>query len=49
MKVIFPISTFNAHMYFFARSEKRLHEHKQKTLRTRKNLFNNWEFQSQEV
>jgi len=49
MKLSFPISTFNAHTYFFARSEKRLHENKQKTLRTTKNLFYNWENQSQAV
>jgi len=30
MKLSFPISTFNAHTYFFARSEKLLHENKQK-------------------
>jgi len=30
MKLSFPISTFNAHTYFFAISEKRLHENKQK-------------------
>jgi len=36
MKLSFPISTFNAHTYFFAKSEKRLHENKQKTLRTTK-------------
>jgi len=28
MKLSFPISTFNAHMYFFARSEKLLHENR---------------------
>jgi len=42
MKLSFPVSTFNAHTYFFVRSEKLLHENKQKTLRTTKNLFNNW-------
>jgi len=42
MKLSFPISTFNAHTYFFAISEKRLHENMQKTLRTTHNLFNNW-------
>jgi len=49
MKLSFAISTFNAHTYFFARSENLLQENKQKTLRTTKNLFNNWENQSQEV
>jgi len=49
MKLSFPISKFNAHTYFFARSEKRLHENKHKTLRTTKILFKNWENQSQEV
>jgi len=49
MKLSFPTSTFNAHTYFFARSEKLLHENKQKTPRTTKNLFNNWENQSQAV
>jgi len=33
MKLSFPISTFNAHTYCFAISEKRLHENMQKTLR----------------
>jgi len=42
MKLSFPISTFNAHTYFFARSEKLLHENEQKTLRTTQNWFNNW-------
>jgi len=42
MKLSFPISTFNVHTYFFAISEKRLHENMQKTLRTTLNLFNNW-------
>jgi len=37
MKLSFPISTFNAHTYFFARSEKLLHENEQKTLRTTQN------------
>jgi len=41
MKLSFPVSTFNAHMYFFAISEKRFHENMQKTLRTTQNLFNN--------
>jgi len=49
MKLSFPISTFNAHTHFFARFEKLLHENMQKELRTTKNLFNNWEFQSQAV
>jgi len=49
MKLSVPISTFNAHTYFLARSEKLLHENKQKTPRTTKNLFNNWENQSQAV
>jgi len=34
MKLSFPISAFKAHTYFFAISEKRLHENMQKTLRT---------------
>jgi len=42
MKLCFPISTCNAHTYFFAISE-RLHEKMQKTLRTTQNFFNNWE------
>jgi len=42
MKLSFPISTFYAHTYFFAISEKLLHENMQKTLRTTQNLFNNW-------
>jgi len=41
MKLSFPVSTFNAHAYFFAISGKRLHESMQKTLRTTQNLFNN--------
>jgi len=49
MKLSFPISTFNAHTYFFVISEKHLRENMQKTLRTTKNLFNNWENQSQAV
>jgi len=49
MKLSFPISTFNVHTYFFAISEKLLHENKQKTLTTTKNLFNNWQNQSQAV
>jgi len=42
MKLSFPVSTFNAHTYFFAISEKLLHENMYKTLRTTHNLFNNW-------
>jgi len=42
MKLRFPVSTFNAHAYFCAISEKRLHENMQKILRTTQNLFNNW-------
>jgi len=34
MKLSFLISTFNAHTYFFAISEKRLHENMQEILRT---------------
>jgi len=50
MKLSFSVSTFNAHTYFFARSEQLLHENKQKTLRTtNNNLFNNWENRSQAV
>jgi len=49
MKLSFPVSTFNAHTYFFARSEKLLHENMENTLRTTKNLFNNWDNQSQAV
>jgi len=49
MKLNFAISTFNVHTYYFARSEKLLHENKQKTLRTTNNLFNNGENQSQVV
>jgi len=30
MKLSFPVSTFNAHTYFFVISEKRLHENMQK-------------------
>jgi len=30
MKVSFPVSTFNAHTYFFTISEKLLHENMQK-------------------
>jgi len=41
MKLSFSISTLNAHAYFFAVSEKRLHKNLQKTLRTTHNLFNN--------
>ena len=39
MKLSFLISTFNAHTYFFAKSEKLLHENKQKTLRTTHNFL----------
>jgi len=42
MKLSFPISTFNDHVYFCVISEKLLHENMQKTLRTTQNLFNNW-------
>jgi len=42
MKLSFPISTFNAHTYFFAISKKRLHENMHKTLRITHNLFSNW-------
>jgi len=42
MKLSFAISTFNAHTFFFARSEKLWHENKQKAQRTTNNLFNNW-------
>jgi len=48
-KLSFAISTFNAHTYCFARSEKLLHENRQKALRTTNNLFNDWENQSQAV
>jgi len=41
MKLSLPISTFNAHPYLIAISEKRLHESMQKTLRPH-NLFSNW-------
>jgi len=34
MKLSFPINTFNANAYFFAISEKLLHENMQKTLRS---------------
>jgi len=40
-KLSFLISAFNAHTYFFAISEKVLHENMRKTLRTTQNLFNN--------
>jgi len=40
MKLSLHITAFNAHAYFFAISEKVLHEN---TLRTTNNLFNNWE------
>jgi len=49
MKLSFPISTFNAHTYVFAKFAKYLHENMQKTLRTTQNLFNNWENQSQAI
>jgi len=42
VKLSLPVSTFNAHTYFFAISEKLLHKNMQKTLRTTHNLFNNW-------
>jgi len=42
MKLSFPVGTFNAHAYFFAISEKLLHENMHKTLRTKHNSFNNW-------
>jgi len=42
-------SPYNAHTYFFARSEKLLHENMQKTLRTANDLFNNWENQTQAI
>jgi len=42
MKFSFPVSIFNAHMYFFAISEKLLHENMYKTLATTHNLFTNW-------
>ena len=48
-KLSFPICTFNAHTYFFAMSEKLLHENMKKTRRTTKNLFNNCENQSKVV
>jgi len=38
MKLSFLISTFNAHTYFFAISEKRLHENMQKILRTTQSI-----------
>jgi len=41
MKVSLPISTFNDHAYFFATSEKLLHENMHKTLRTTQNVFSN--------
>jgi len=41
MKLSFPISTFNAHAYFFAVSEKRLQEDMQKILRITHELVNN--------
>jgi len=40
-EIKFPYSAFNAHTYFFAISEKLLHENMQKTLRSTHNLFNN--------
>jgi len=42
MKLSFLVGTFNAHTYFFARSEKLSHENMQKILRTTQNLFNKW-------
>ena len=41
MKLSFPVSTFDAHMYFFAISEKRCMKICKKTLRTTQKLFNN--------
>jgi len=40
MKLSFLVSTFYAHTYFFAISEKLSHENTQKILRTTQNLFN---------
>jgi len=42
MKLSFPVSTFNAHTYVFAISEKLCMKICKKTLRTTKNLFNKW-------
>jgi len=42
MKLSFPVSTFNAHTYFCAISEKLSHENMQKIPRTTQNLFNKW-------
>jgi len=42
VKLSFLVSTFNAHTYFFAISEKLLHQNMYKTLRTTQNSFNNW-------
>jgi len=39
MKLCFPVSTFNAHTYFFAMSEKRLHQNMQKTRRTTQSVL----------
>jgi len=39
MELSFPISTFNAHTYFFARSEKLLHENKQKNTKNHKEFI----------
>jgi len=33
MKLSFPVRAFNAHTYFFAISEKRLHENMQKNIK----------------
>jgi len=40
MKLGFPVSTFNAYTYFFAISEKLLHDNMYKIRRTTQNLFN---------
>ena len=42
MTLSFLVSTFNAHTYFFAISEKHSHENMQKILRTTHNLFDKW-------
>ena len=39
MKLSFPVGTFYAYTYFFAISEKLLHENMHNTLRTTQNLF----------
>jgi len=39
MKLSFPISAFNAHTYFFARSEKLLQENKQKNTKNHKEFI----------